>query len=192
VLNLVRPEDRRQLFAEVLRVLKPHGRAAISDIVADRDVPGHLQRDPRLWSGCIAGAFREDQFVKAFEAVGFHGMEIVKREQEPWQTVEGIEFRAMTVVAHKGVQGPGLERRRDVIYRGPFKKVEDDAGNVYQRGERTAVPDVTFDRLRREPYQAQFAMVVKTETSDGQHPARERSTSTTNHADACCEGGACC
>ena len=51
VLNLVRPEDRRQLFSEVFRVLRLGGRAAISDIVADEDVPEHLQNDPELWSG---------------------------------------------------------------------------------------------------------------------------------------------
>lgn len=42
VLNLVRAEDRRQLFAEIFRVLKRHGRAAISDIVSDEIVPEHL------------------------------------------------------------------------------------------------------------------------------------------------------
>jgi SAM-dependent methyltransferase len=120
VLNLVQPRDREQLFAEVFRVLRRGGRAAISDIVADEDVPESLQRDPALWSGCLSGAFREDRFLKAFEAAGFHGIEIVKRQREPWQTVQGIEFRSITVLAHKGKQGPCLERNQAVIYRGPF------------------------------------------------------------------------
>jgi SAM-dependent methyltransferase len=62
VLNLVRPEDRRQLFAEIFRVLRLGGRVAVSDIVSDEDVPEQLQQDPELWSGCISGAFREDRF----------------------------------------------------------------------------------------------------------------------------------
>ncbi len=53
VLNLVRQQDRRQLFAEIFRVLKNGGRAAISDIVSDEDVPRHLQENPELWSGCL-------------------------------------------------------------------------------------------------------------------------------------------
>jgi len=79
-LNLVRPEDRRQLFSEVFRVLKLGGRAAISDIVADEDVPEHLQNDPELRSGCISGAFREDRFLDAFAEAGFYGMEILARQ----------------------------------------------------------------------------------------------------------------
>lgn len=156
VLNLVRQQDRRQLFAEIFRVLKNGGRAAISDIVSDEDVSDSLQRDPELWSGCISGAFREDQFLAAFEEAGFHGIEIVKRQREPWRTVQGIEFRSITVVAYKGKQGPCWERNQAVVYRGPFKQVEDDNGNVYFRGARMAVSDKTFQLLQQPPYAGYF------------------------------------
>ncbi len=156
VLNLVRQQDRRRLFQEIFRVLKRGGRAAISDIVADEDVPEELKSDPELWSGCISGAFREDEFLQAFADAGFHGMSIVKRQRDPWRVVEGIEFRSVTVVAHKGKQGPCWERHQAVVYRGPFSKVEDDDGHVFQRGERTAVCDKTFHLLQREPYRELF------------------------------------
>ena len=61
-----------------------------------------MQDDPELWSGCISGAFREDRFVEAFADAGFDRAEILKRDAEPWRTVEGIEFRALTVRAFKG------------------------------------------------------------------------------------------
>lgn len=159
VLNLVRPEDRTQLISEVFRVLKNGGRAAISDIVCDEDVPQHLQDDPTLWSGCISGAFREDKFLQAFEEAGFHGIELVKREAEPWQTVQGIEFRSVTIVAWKGKQGPCLERKQAVIYKGPFSQVKDDDGHIYKRGERTAVCDKTFKLLQEGPYAGLFEPV---------------------------------
>ncbi|MEX2139443.1 MAG: methyltransferase domain-containing protein [Pirellulales bacterium] len=152
VLNLVRPENRRQLFAEIFRVLKRGGRAAISDIVSDEDIPRYLQDDPQLWSGCISGAFREDRFLEAFVAAGFHGVQIDKRQEQPWRTIDGIEFRSATVLAYKGKQGPCLERNQALIYRGPFKKVEDDDGHVFHRGERSAVCDKTFHLLQCEPY----------------------------------------
>ncbi|MGH7138180.1 MAG: methyltransferase domain-containing protein, partial [Pirellulales bacterium] len=102
VLNLVRREDRQQLLREVFRVLRPGGRAAISDIGSSADVPESLQRDAHLWSGCISGAYREDQFPLAFEQAGFQGVTLAKRQSEPWRTVEGIDFRSITVVAYKG------------------------------------------------------------------------------------------
>jgi len=156
VLNLVRPEDRVQLFAEAFRVLRRGGRLAVSDIVADEEVPEHLRRDPGLWSGCIAGAHREDRFLRALEQAGFHGITVAERQPEPWRVVEGIEFRSMTVVAFKGKQGPCLERNQAVVYRGPFRRVEDDDGHDFPRGERIAVCDKTFRLLGREPYAGMF------------------------------------
>lgn len=101
VLNLVRPADRAQMFREIERVLKPTGRAAISDIVADHDVPEHLRRDPELWSGCVSGAYREDRFLQAFADAGLRDVRIVQRQERPWRVVDGIEFRSLTVLAHK-------------------------------------------------------------------------------------------
>src|SRR6266446_8805277 len=46
VLNLVEPKSKRQLFAEIFRILRKGGRAVISDIVSDEEVPEHLQNDP--------------------------------------------------------------------------------------------------------------------------------------------------
>jgi ubiquinone/menaquinone biosynthesis C-methylase UbiE len=154
VLNLVREEDRRQLFGEIFRVLKVGGRAAISDIVSDEEVPAYLKANDELWSGCISGAFTETDFLRAFEDAGFYGIEIVKRDEKPWQTVEGIEFRSITVVAHKGKQGPCFERNQAVIYKGPWKAVVDDDGHTLYRGERMAVCDKTFKLYTREqsPY----------------------------------------
>lgn len=59
VLNLVKPQDKHQLFAEIFRVLKRGGRAVISDIVCDEPPTQKILNDPDLWSGCIAGAFQE-------------------------------------------------------------------------------------------------------------------------------------
>lgn len=160
VLNLVRTEDRRQLFAEVFRVLKRGGRAIISDIVCDEDVPVELQNNAELWSGCISGAFREDQFLQAFEDAGFYGIEIVSRQDEAWAVVEGIEFRSLTVRAWKGKEGPCLDRRQAVVYQGPWKAVVDDDGHTLFRGQRMAVCDKTFQIYTSEPYAGQVTPIV--------------------------------
>src|SRR5216110_1778712 len=106
VLNLVEPKSKRQLFEEIFRVLKKGGRAVISDIVSDEEVPEHLQNDPELWSGCISGALTEEGFLQAFGEAGFYGMQILQRDDQPWRTVDGIEFRSVTIAAYKGEQGP--------------------------------------------------------------------------------------
>ena len=159
VLNLVKSEDKEQMFEEMFRVLKHGGRVAISDIVADEDIPQHLQDDPELWSGCISGAFREDKFIEAFEKAGFYGMEIVKRDENPWQTVEGIEFRSVTIIAYKGKQGECWERNQAVVYKGPWKKVLDDDGHMLERGQRMSVCDKTFQIYQKEPYASQIVAI---------------------------------
>ena len=117
VLNLVRPEDKDQLFREIFRVTRVGGHVVISDIVSDEDVPRHMAENSDLWSGCISGAYREDLFLKAFIDAGFYGVRVLKRDEQPWRTVEGIEFRSVTVEAFKGKEGPCWEGLQAGIYR---------------------------------------------------------------------------
>lgn len=159
VLNLVAADQKVRLFREIHRVLRRGGRAVISDIVSDEPVTAEMAGDPELWSGCISGAYTEDGFLRAFEDAGFYGIRVVERQGDPWQTVEGIEFRSVTVEAFKGKEGPCLERNQAVIYRGPFKEVLDDDGHRMERGRRYAVCDKTFEIYQREPYRDSFDFV---------------------------------
>jgi arsenite methyltransferase len=159
VLNLVRDEEKKKLFREMHRVLKKGGRIAISDIVSDELVPENLRKDPELWSGCISGAFQERAFLKAFEEVGFYGIQIEKRDERPWQTVQGIEFRSVVATAYKGKEGACWERNQAVMYKGPWKQVEDDDHHVLKRGVVTAVCDKTFQIYSKEPYQKEVILM---------------------------------
>ena len=162
VLNLVRPQDKAQLFEEIFRVLKRGGRAVISDIVCDEAPTPTILNDPELWSGCIAGAFREDEFLEMFERAGFHGIEILSRQTEPWRVIDGVEFRSLTVRAFKGKQGDCWERNQAVIYKGPWRAVQDDDGHTLYRGERMAVCDKTFQLYTdsSSPYQRDLIPVL--------------------------------
>ena len=159
VLNLVRPEDKSQLIREIFRVLRRGGRIAISDIVSDEVVPQALRDDPELWSGCVSGAFHEQELLRELEQAGFHGISIDVWSEEPFRVAEGIVFRSVTVTAHKGKQGPCFEANQAVIYKGPWKQVEDDDGHVLRRGERAAVCAKTFGLLTRAPYAEQIVAV---------------------------------
>ena len=210
VLNLVRPQDKQQLFGEIFRVLKRGGRAVISDIVCDEDPTPKIMNDPDMWSGCIAGAFKEALFLKMFEDAGFYGVEILKREETPWQVIDGVEFRSMTVRAYKGKEGVCLERKQSVVYKGPWKQVVDDDGHVFCRGERMAVCDKTYnimtsccspysnDVIGIEPYEniplaeaAEFDCKTKAvrharETKGSEYNLTETSS------DDCCTSVDCC
>ncbi len=210
VLNLVRPEDKPQLFREIFRVVKPGGRVAISDIVSDEDIPAEMQADPELWSGCISGAYREDHFLEAFEEAGFHGMQIMSRDEKPWQTVQGIEFRAMTVQAFKAKAAEDLDRKQAVVYMGPFSQVADDAGQVFFRGERMAVSDRSFQLLQGSPYAGLFSYIeprtavspedaepFADESGSNRHPRESKGEDDSVSGDgsaACCgpEPDSCC
>ncbi len=159
VLNLVSPAQKRKLFSEIHRVLKPGGRAVISDVVCDEVIPAHLQADKNLWSGCASGAMLEDEFLEAFAQAGLYGVTVVDRNSQPYVEIEGIEFRTMTITAYKGKEGPCWEHNQAVIYKGPFKRVEDDDGHVMERGKRVAVCAKTFAILDREPYKGLFERV---------------------------------
>ncbi len=207
VLNLVESVDKQRLFAEIFRVLRNGGRAVISDIVSDEDVPHAMQQDPTLWSGCISGAWREDQFLKAFEEAGFYGVRLLKRDAQPWQTVEGIEFRSVTVEAFKGKQGACWELNQAVVYRGPFREVLDDDGHRLRRGDRTAVCDKTFQLFAKSPYVEHFEFIeprVPVNPENAQpydcgratirHPRETKGTgyAATSTASQCCDGGSGC
>jgi arsenite methyltransferase len=159
VLNLVEPKSKRQLFDEIFRVLKKGGRAVIADIVSDEEITEEMQNDPELWSGCISGAFTEEGFLAAFEQAGFYGIQLLKRDFNPWRTVQGIEFRSVTVEAFKGKQGECFERNQAVIYRGPFKEVLDDDNHRMERGRRYAVCDKTYNLYKKAPYREFFEFV---------------------------------
>lgn len=207
VLNLVQPQDKRLLFQEIFRVLKKGGRAVISDIVSDEDVPQALQHDPTLWSGCISGAFRDDLFLKAFEEAGFYGIRLLKRDEVPWQTVQGIEFHSVTVEAFKGKQGECWELNQAVIYRGPFREVLDDDDHRLRRGERVAVCDKTFNLYRKAPYAEHFEFIEPREPAKPEeakpfacalaqlrHPHETKGVGydVTTPSSQCRDGGACC
>jgi arsenite methyltransferase len=185
VLNLVGEAQKAALFPEMFRVLKRGGRAVISDIVADEEVPAHLKADPDLWSGCVSGALTEAAMLAGFEAAGFYGIRVVQRGAHPWRTVEGIEFRAVTIEAWKGKEGPCYETHKAVIYRGPWKRVVDDDGHVFRRGERAAVCEKTFRIMTKEPYANAFDPVLPRD-AEGMCYAE-----TTDAARVACDGPDC-
>ncbi len=81
VINLV--PDKRRVFTEVFRVLKPGGRLMISDIVLLKELPDFIKDSVEAYIGCLSGAIMKDEYIGAIKAAGFHDVRIIDEASFP-------------------------------------------------------------------------------------------------------------
>jgi len=74
VINLA--ADKRKVLAETARILRPGGRFAVSDVIADPDMDEATRADMQQWTGCVAGALTRDEFEQALTDAGLVDVEI--------------------------------------------------------------------------------------------------------------------
>jgi arsenite methyltransferase len=82
--------DKRRVIREAARVLRPGGRFAVSDVIADPEMDEETRADLAQWTGCIAGALTERDFVAALEDAGFEEIEV-----RPTHAVHGYASSAI-------------------------------------------------------------------------------------------------
>lgn len=92
VINL--SADKRKVFAEAFRVLKPGGRFAVSDIVVRGEIPQQIRRSVELWIGCVAGALDEKDFRAGLETAGFVDVSITPTRVYEYEEAEHYILRA--------------------------------------------------------------------------------------------------
>lgn len=78
VLNLV--PNKRKVFSEIFRTLKPGGHFSISDIVLVGDLPDALREDAEMYAGCVAGAIQKDEYMGHIKELGFENITIQKEK----------------------------------------------------------------------------------------------------------------
>ncbi len=112
VINLA--PDKRRVFKEAFRVLKPGGRLMISDMVLLKELPDFIKSSIEAYIGCLSGALMRDEYIGAIEAAGFQEVRIVDETSFP------IECMANDSTAKAIIENLKI----------PLEKVEEVASSV--------------------------------------------------------------
>jgi SAM-dependent methyltransferase len=106
VINLC--PDKRPVYREAFRALRPGGRLAVSDVVAREELSDEVKQDLKLHSGCLAGATPQDELVRILEEAGFQDISIKPKGNSDqvissWDSKHGLESKvfAAEVTAKK-------------------------------------------------------------------------------------------
>ena len=102
--------DKRRVFKEAFRVLKPGGRLMISDIVLLKPLPGAIRKSVEACVGCISGAMLKEEYISTIMDAGFEKIEIVDETTFP------VDLMANDPTAQAIIQDTGItsEMIRDV------------------------------------------------------------------------------
>lgn len=166
VINLA--PDKRQVFREMFRILKPGGRFTISDIVADQTVPQYLVHDTEKWGDCLSGALTVGAYVGGMVEAGF--LAIHQVTTIPWQKIDGIQFLSITLTGYKLPSVQPNDHGRFATLVGPFGRVTDELGRCYRRGVPQHTDARTAQMLGAPPFQRLFLLSESPTMINGSDP----------------------
>ena len=100
VINL--SPDKKRVFNEAFRVLKPGGRIMVSDIVLEKKLPDAIMNSIEAYVGCIAGAMLKEEYLKTVKSAGLEHVNVID------ETVFPVDYIANDPVAQKIIEGLSL------------------------------------------------------------------------------------
>jgi len=173
VINL--STNKKAVFEEINRILKPGGRFVIADIISEKEVPKEMRNHQELWGECISGALTLGEFLDAARPHGFHGFQIKK--DYLWKIVEGIKFYSYTLEAFKSAESTSTSCCSDytATYAGPFDSIS-HGGNTYHVGVTVDIDADQAELMQTSPYAQHFIVT----DLDSETPAEKA------ESDSCC------
>lgn len=194
--------DKKSVYEEIFRVLKPGGELYFSDVFADRRVPQHLVEDPVLFGECLSGAMYIEDFRRMLRDLGCKDYRVVTGHQiaiendEIEQKVGMINFESLTIRAFK------LDALEDICedygqvatYRGtipeePHKFMLDDH-HIFETGKPMLVCGNTAAMLEETRYKKHFTVTGDRSIHYGAFDCEPASSTSISKADA--SMGGCC
>lgn len=109
VINL--SADKDKVLGEAIRVLKPGGRFAVSDVVVEGELPDAVRRDMEAYVGCVAGALERGDYVRRLTAAGFVDIDIEPTRRYNFADLEAATCCSPEVAALSPEEKAGLDGR---------------------------------------------------------------------------------
>ncbi|MBD2137047.1 arsenosugar biosynthesis arsenite methyltransferase ArsM [Anabaena sp. FACHB-1237] len=154
--NIFEPADLTTALKEAYRILKPGGRLQMSDPIATRSIPQHLQQNEHLRALCLSGALTYQEYTQLIIDAGFGQIEIRARrpyrvlDKYNYELTENLLLESLDSVAFKvpiPEDGACIFTGKTAIYTGDKPFFDDHNGHILQRGIPAAVCDKTAAKL---------------------------------------------
>lgn len=168
VINL--SPDKKRVFSEIFRVLKPGGEVYFSDVFTDRRVPKELQQDPVLYGECLSGAMYVEDFRRLLREIGCLDYRVISESQisldnpEIEEKAGMINFYSITIRAFKlnSLEDICEDYGQVAVYNGtiphaPHRFVLDDH-HVFEAGKPMLVCGNTAAMLEETRFQDHFTV----------------------------------
>jgi catechol 2,3-dioxygenase-like lactoylglutathione lyase family enzyme len=152
--NLPLPADRRaMLIGEAARALKPGGRIFVHVLTGESPVENPELPGP---AGAVRSVPCETDLIALLEDAGFVSVRMLKFDAKPCFLRGGIAMRELQLEGFAPLRPE--EETYEVMYRGPFREVQDDEGRCYTRGRRVRVAASVARALERGELASQFVV----------------------------------